>query len=87
MNIKYLQCVAVCQLFFSLPAAGSKTLSGLLEFDSKTEAVETLTVLNHHQIRIPSEFSPEADAVQSCGLQSKQLWTDQNKSVGVSQLG
>ncbi|KAM7394829.1 hypothetical protein PAMP_021609 [Pampus punctatissimus] len=32
----------------------SKTLSGLLEFDSKTEAVETLTVLNHHQIRIPT---------------------------------
>lgn len=56
MNIKYLQCVAVCQLSFFLPAAGSKTLSGLLEFDGKTEAVETLTVLNHHQIRIPSEY-------------------------------
>uniref|UniRef100_A0A665TP54 Heterogeneous nuclear ribonucleoprotein L-like n=1 Tax=Echeneis naucrates TaxID=173247 RepID=A0A665TP54_ECHNA len=35
----------------------SKTLSGLLEFDSKTEAVEALTVLNHHQIRIPSKYS------------------------------
>lgn len=33
------------------PAANSKTLSGLLEFDSKTAAVETLTVLNHQQIR------------------------------------
>uniref|UniRef100_A0A7N9AKH2 Heterogeneous nuclear ribonucleoprotein L-like n=1 Tax=Mastacembelus armatus TaxID=205130 RepID=A0A7N9AKH2_9TELE len=32
----------------------SKTLSGLLEFDSKTDAVEALTVLNHHQIRIPN---------------------------------
>ncbi|XP_049457171.1 heterogeneous nuclear ribonucleoprotein L-like isoform X2 [Epinephelus fuscoguttatus] len=32
----------------------SKTISGLLEFDSKTEAVEVLTVLNHYQIRIPS---------------------------------
>uniref|UniRef100_A0A3Q1B0Y2 RRM domain-containing protein n=1 Tax=Amphiprion ocellaris TaxID=80972 RepID=A0A3Q1B0Y2_AMPOC len=33
----------------------SKTISGLLEFDSKTEAVEVLTVLNHYQIRIPSK--------------------------------
>ncbi|MEQ2261295.1 hypothetical protein XENORESO_008265, partial [Xenotaenia resolanae] len=33
----------------------SKTISGLLEFDSKTEAVEALTVLNHYQIRIPSK--------------------------------
>ncbi|XP_034043452.1 heterogeneous nuclear ribonucleoprotein L-like isoform X2 [Thalassophryne amazonica] len=29
----------------------SKTLSGLLEFVSKTDAVDALTVLNHHQIR------------------------------------
>ncbi|XP_049428137.1 heterogeneous nuclear ribonucleoprotein L-like isoform X2 [Epinephelus fuscoguttatus] len=36
----------------------SKTLSGLLEFDSKTEAVEALTVLNHHQIRIPNTSNP-----------------------------
>uniref|UniRef100_A0A8C2XMW3 RRM domain-containing protein n=1 Tax=Cyclopterus lumpus TaxID=8103 RepID=A0A8C2XMW3_CYCLU len=36
--------------------SGSKTLSGLLEFDSKTEAVDALTVLNHHQIRIPSRY-------------------------------
>lgn len=35
--------------------ASSKTISGLLEFDSKTEAVEVLTVLNHYQIRIPSK--------------------------------
>uniref|UniRef100_G3ND83 RRM domain-containing protein n=1 Tax=Gasterosteus aculeatus aculeatus TaxID=481459 RepID=G3ND83_GASAC len=34
----------------------SKTISGLLEFDSKTEAVEVLTVLNHYQIRIPSNL-------------------------------
>ncbi|XP_040042809.2 heterogeneous nuclear ribonucleoprotein L-like isoform X1 [Gasterosteus aculeatus] len=38
--------------------SGSKTLSGLLEFDSKTEAVEALTVLNHHQIRIPNCSNP-----------------------------
>uniref|UniRef100_A0A667XDS4 Heteroous nuclear ribonucleoprotein L like n=1 Tax=Myripristis murdjan TaxID=586833 RepID=A0A667XDS4_9TELE len=36
----------------------SKTLSGLLEFDGKTEAVEALTVLNHHQIRIPNGSNP-----------------------------
>uniref|UniRef100_UPI0037E731C7 heterogeneous nuclear ribonucleoprotein L-like n=1 Tax=Semicossyphus pulcher TaxID=241346 RepID=UPI0037E731C7 len=36
----------------------SKTLSGLLEFDSKTDAVEALTVLNHHQIRIPNSSNP-----------------------------
>lgn len=39
----------------SLFSASSKTISGLLEFDSKTEAVEVLTVLNHYQIRIPSK--------------------------------
>ncbi|MGH0128670.1 UNVERIFIED_CONTAM: hypothetical protein FKN15_064872 [Acipenser sinensis] len=32
----------------------SKTISGLLEFETKTHAVEVLTVLNHYQIRIPS---------------------------------
>lgn len=36
-------------------SASSKTVSGLLEFDSRMEAVEVLTVLNHHQIRIPSQ--------------------------------
>uniref|UniRef100_A0A3Q2DG52 Heteroous nuclear ribonucleoprotein L like n=1 Tax=Cyprinodon variegatus TaxID=28743 RepID=A0A3Q2DG52_CYPVA len=36
----------------------SKTMSGLLEFDSKTEAVEALTVLNHYQIRIPNGSNP-----------------------------
>lgn len=39
--------------------ASSKTISGLLEFDSKTEAVEVLTVLNHYQIRIPSKSSSD----------------------------
>uniref|UniRef100_A0A8C7FFW3 Heteroous nuclear ribonucleoprotein L like n=1 Tax=Oncorhynchus kisutch TaxID=8019 RepID=A0A8C7FFW3_ONCKI len=34
----------------------SKTISGLFEFDNKTHAVEVLTVLNHHQIRIPSKY-------------------------------
>uniref|UniRef100_A0A669EI28 Heteroous nuclear ribonucleoprotein L like n=1 Tax=Oreochromis niloticus TaxID=8128 RepID=A0A669EI28_ORENI len=42
-------------LFTSHFSASSKTISGLLEFDSKTEAVEVLTVLNHYQIRIPSK--------------------------------
>ncbi|XP_036442227.1 heterogeneous nuclear ribonucleoprotein L-like [Colossoma macropomum] len=36
----------------------SKTISGLLEFDSKTHAVEALTVLNHYQIRIPNGSNP-----------------------------
>ncbi|XP_072247651.1 heterogeneous nuclear ribonucleoprotein L-like isoform X1 [Leuresthes tenuis] len=36
----------------------SKTISGLLEFNSKTEAVEVLTVLNHYQIRIPNGSNP-----------------------------
>ncbi|XP_062304197.1 heterogeneous nuclear ribonucleoprotein L-like [Osmerus eperlanus] len=36
----------------------SKTISGLLEFDNKTHAVEVLTVLNHHQIRIPNGSNP-----------------------------
>lgn len=36
----------------------SKTISGLLEFESKTEAVEVLTVLNHYQIRIPNGSNP-----------------------------
>ncbi|KAF1376143.1 hypothetical protein PFLUV_G00227650 [Perca fluviatilis] len=36
----------------------SKTISGLLEFDSKTDAVEVLTVLNHYQIRIPNGSNP-----------------------------
>ncbi|KAJ8002155.1 hypothetical protein DPEC_G00176890 [Dallia pectoralis] len=36
----------------------SKTISGLLEFDNKTHAAEVLTVLNHHQIRIPNGSNP-----------------------------
>lgn len=46
-------------------AANSKTLSGLLEFESKTEAVEALTVLNHHQIRIPSESQVSQHSYQT----------------------
>ncbi|XP_019737748.1 heterogeneous nuclear ribonucleoprotein L-like isoform X2 [Hippocampus comes] len=38
--------------------SSSKTISGLLQFDSKTEAVEVLTVLNHYQIRIPNGSNP-----------------------------
>lgn len=43
---------------FSAKSTNSKTVSGLLEFESKTEAVEALTVLNHHQIRIPTTSNP-----------------------------
>ncbi|KAG7455559.1 heteroproteinous nuclear ribonucleoprotein L-like [Solea senegalensis] len=38
--------------------SSSKTVSGLLEFDSRAEAVETLVVLNHHQIKIPNSSTP-----------------------------
>ncbi|TRY82666.1 hypothetical protein DNTS_032599 [Danionella cerebrum] len=37
---------------------GASASSGLLEFESKAEAVETLTVLNHQQIRIPEGSNP-----------------------------
>lgn len=46
--------------------ASSKTISGLLEFDSKTEAVEVLTVLNHYQIRIPSESGQQVFSWKWC---------------------
>ncbi|KAM3622843.1 uncharacterized protein V6R79_003847 [Siganus canaliculatus] len=38
--------------------SNSKTLSGLLEFESKCEAVEALVILNHHQIRTPNSSNP-----------------------------
>ncbi|XP_075452524.1 heterogeneous nuclear ribonucleoprotein L-like isoform X2 [Ascaphus truei] len=40
------------------PKASSKTISGLIEWETKTEAVEALTVLNHYQIRVPSSSYP-----------------------------
>uniref|UniRef100_A0A3B5LS65 RRM domain-containing protein n=1 Tax=Xiphophorus couchianus TaxID=32473 RepID=A0A3B5LS65_9TELE len=36
----------------------SSTLSGLLEFDCKTAAVEALIMLNHHQFRIAGNSNP-----------------------------
>lgn len=39
-----------------LLTASAKTLSGLLEWECKTDAVEALTVLNHYQIRVPSKY-------------------------------
>ncbi|KAM4772777.1 heterogeneous nuclear ribonucleoprotein L-like [Rhinophrynus dorsalis] len=36
----------------------SKTLSGLLEWATKTEAVEALAVLNHYQIRVSNGSNP-----------------------------
>lgn len=45
-------------LTLCLPAS-AKTLSGLLEWECKTDAVEALTVLNHYQIRVPSKYHCE----------------------------
>uniref|UniRef100_A0A452FB92 Heteroous nuclear ribonucleoprotein L like n=1 Tax=Capra hircus TaxID=9925 RepID=A0A452FB92_CAPHI len=39
------------KVFDAKPSA--KTLSGLLEWECKTDAVEALTALNHYQIRVP----------------------------------
>lgn len=51
-------------------SASSKTISGLLEFDSKTDAVEVLTVLNHYQIRIPSKSAWKAPPVLQAFIQT-----------------
>ncbi|KAL7987256.1 hypothetical protein Chor_006175 [Crotalus horridus] len=40
------------------PKPSAKTLSGLLEWECKTDAVEALTVLNHYQIRVPNGSNP-----------------------------
>ncbi|XP_014453691.1 heterogeneous nuclear ribonucleoprotein L-like isoform X1 [Alligator mississippiensis] len=40
------------------PKPSAKTLSGLLEWECKTDAVEALTVLNHYQIRVPNMSIP-----------------------------
>ncbi|XP_070590801.1 heterogeneous nuclear ribonucleoprotein L-like isoform X1 [Erythrolamprus reginae] len=40
------------------PKPSAKTLSGLLEWECKTVAVEALTVLNHYQIRVPNGSNP-----------------------------
>uniref|UniRef100_A0A3Q4I9N0 Heterogeneous nuclear ribonucleoprotein L RRM domain-containing protein n=1 Tax=Neolamprologus brichardi TaxID=32507 RepID=A0A3Q4I9N0_NEOBR len=53
----------------SLFSASSKTISGLLEFDSKTEAVEVLTVLNHYQIRIPSKSMRKTSITQVAAIE------------------
>lgn len=56
--VEGVKCTVILKLSFSplFLSASSKTISGLLEFDSKTHAVEVLTVLNHYQIRIPSKW-------------------------------
>ncbi|XP_049623540.1 heterogeneous nuclear ribonucleoprotein L-like [Suncus etruscus] len=36
----------------------AKTLSGLLEWECKTDAVEALTALHHYQIRVPNASNP-----------------------------
>lgn len=43
-------------MFLCLVLASAKTLSGLLEWESKTDAIEALTALNHYQIRVPSKY-------------------------------
>ncbi|RXM97406.1 Atlastin-2 [Acipenser ruthenus] len=45
----------------------SKTISGLLEFETKTHAVEVLTVLNHYQIRIPRNPRNNQVIPKGCG--------------------
>ncbi|XP_069463911.1 heterogeneous nuclear ribonucleoprotein L-like isoform X2 [Ambystoma mexicanum] len=45
-----------CKVFDAKPTA--KTLSGLLEWQTKTDAVEALTILNHHQIRVANGSNP-----------------------------
>ncbi|XP_043913411.1 heterogeneous nuclear ribonucleoprotein L-like [Protopterus annectens] len=44
------------KVFDAKPSA--KTLSGLLEWETKTDAIEALTVLNHYQIRVPNGANP-----------------------------
>lgn len=44
-------------MFLCFVLASAKTLSGLLEWECKTDAVEALTALNHYQIRVPSKYS------------------------------
>uniref|UniRef100_A0A7N9CA66 Heteroous nuclear ribonucleoprotein L like n=2 Tax=Cercopithecinae TaxID=9528 RepID=A0A7N9CA66_MACFA len=44
------------KVFDAKPSA--KTLSGLLEWECKTDAVEALTALNHYQIRVPNGSNP-----------------------------
>lgn len=36
--------------------SGERSSSGLLEWDSKSDALETLGFLNHYQMKNPSEF-------------------------------
>ncbi|KAF5913099.1 hypothetical protein HPG69_009050 [Diceros bicornis minor] len=48
------------KVFDAKPSA--KTLSGLLEWECKTDAVEALTALNHYQIRVPKIFLPYVSA-------------------------
>ncbi|ERE68160.1 heterogeneous nuclear ribonucleoprotein L [Cricetulus griseus] len=45
--------------------ASAKTLSGLLEWKCKTDAVEALTALNHYQIRVPIKFGNDIAFVGS----------------------
>lgn len=44
-------------MFLCFVLASAKTLSGLLEWECKTDAVEALTALNHYQIRVPSKLN------------------------------
>lgn len=46
--------------------SGERSSSGLLEWESKSDALETLGFLNHYQMKNPSEYL--------CVLQSSPLW-------------
>lgn len=39
-------------------SAGERSSSGLLEWESKSDALETLGFLNHYQMKNPSKFPP-----------------------------
>lgn len=46
--------------------SGERSSSGLLEWESKSDALETLGFLNHYQMKNPSEYL--------CILQSSSSW-------------
>lgn len=54
-NIHCQELLLIPSFPFFILTASAKTLSGLLEWECKTDAVEALTVLNHYQIRVPSK--------------------------------
>jgi hypothetical protein len=64
-------------VFLCFILASAKTLSGLLEWECKTDAVEALTALNHYQIRVPSKYNDLCVCVivESGLWKAKENWT------------